>query len=192
MTMQTLTSSKSILDEAQHRMQKTMDAVRKDFQSLRTGRASTALVEEIHVDYYGSGKPLKGIASISTPDAKTILIQPWDPSIAGAIEKAILQADLGLVPANDGKVIRIKVPPLTQERRAELDKVLRKTAEDGRISVRNIRHEANEAVKRLEKGKTMSEDESRSVQKKIQELTDKFIKLVDETLAKKEAEIKEV
>lgn len=190
--MQTLTSTKSILDETQHRMQKALDSVRNEFQNLRTGRASVALVEAIQVECYETMSPLKSLASISTPDAKTITIQPWDPSICGAIEKAILKAELGLTPINDGKHVRIKIPALTEERRKELDKVIRKVAEDGRVSIRNVRHEANESVKRLEKAKSIGEDESHLVQKKVQEHTDKFVKLIDEALAKKEAEIKEV
>ncbi|MBI4388197.1 MAG: ribosome recycling factor [Candidatus Omnitrophica bacterium] len=190
--MQTLTSTKSVVDETQRRMQKTLDAVKSEFHNLRTGRASIALVETIQVECYGSTTPLKSVASILTPDAKTIAIQPWDPSVCAAVEKAILKSGLGLTPANDGKVIRIKVPALTEERRHELDKLIRKISEDGRISIRNVRHEANEAVKRLEKAKTISEDESRTTQKKVQECTDRFIKLVDETLSKKESEIKEV
>ena len=190
--MQTLTSTKSIIDEAQSRMQKALDATKNEFHSLRTGRASGAMVEGIHVDCYGTMSTLKSIASITTPDSKTILIQPWDASVCGAIEKAITKADIGLQPIVDGKLIRIRIQPLTAERRQELDKVLRKVAEDGRVSIRNVRHEANDAVKRLEKAKTIGEDESRGVQKKVQELTDKFVKSVDEALAKKEAEIKEV
>ncbi len=190
--MQTLTSTKSILDETSRRMQKAVDATRNEFHNLRTGRASITLVETIQVECYGAASPLKSIASISTPDSKTIAIQPWDPSLVGVIEKGILKAELGLTPMNDGKVIRVKIPSLTDERRRELDKLIRKAAEDGRVSVRNIRHEANEAVKRLEKAKAISEDESRTVQKKVQDLTDKFTKLVDEALTKKEQEIKEV
>lgn len=190
--MQTLVSTKSVLDESQHRMQKALDATKNEFHSLHTGRASVALVESIQVDCYGAMRPLKGVASIATPDTKTIVIQPWDPSALGAIEQAIQKTGLGLVPSNDGKVIRIKIPALTAERRQELDKLVRKIAEDGRVQVRNIRHEANDAVKRLEKSKTVSEDESRTTQKKVQELTDRFTKQIDEALAKKESEIKEV
>lgn len=190
--MQTATSAKSVLDETQSRMQKSVDATHGEFRSIHTGRASIALVEAIAVECYGASKPLKGLASITTPDAKTITIQPWDPSLIGAIDKAIVKAELGLVPTNDGRVVRIKIPSLTEERRRELDKIIRKIAEDGRVSIRNIRHEANEAVKRLEKSKTIGEDESRGTQKKIQEVTDRFIKNVDDLLAKKEVEIKEV
>lgn len=190
--MQTATSTKSVLDETQSRMQKSVDATHGEFRSIHTGRASIALVEAIQVECYGSSKPLKGLASITTPDAKTVTIQPWDPSLIPAIDKAIVKAELGLVPTNDGRVVRIKIPSLTEERRKELDKIIRKIAEDGRVSIRNIRHEANEAIKRLEKAKTISEDESRGTQKKVQDATDKFSKMVDELLAKKEVEIKEV
>ncbi len=189
---QTIDPAKSILTDAEHRMQKALDATKHEFQSLHTGRASIALVEGIRVDYYGNMTPLKGMASLATPDTKTIVIQPWDVSALSAIEKAISTSGLGLVPNNDGKLIRIKMPALTQERRAELDKLIRRHAEEGRVSIRNIRHEANEAIRKLEKAKTIGEDVSKANQKKIQDLTDKFIKLIDEVLAKKEHEIKEV
>lgn len=189
---QTIDPAKSILTDAEHRMQKALDATKHEFQSLHTGRASIALVEGVRVDYYGNMTPLKGMASITTPDTKTIVIQPWDGSALTAIEKAISTSGLGLVPNNDGKLIRIKMPALTQERRAELDKLIRRHAEEGRVSIRNIRHEANDAIKKLEKAKTIGEDVSKANQKKIQDLTDKFIKLIDEVLAKKEHEIKEV
>ena len=190
--MQTFTSTKSILDETNHKMQKALDVIKAEFHNLRTGRASISIVESIQVDCYGNMMALKSLANLSTPDSKTILIQPWDTSIAGAIEKAIQKADIGLTPVNDGKIVRVKIPPLTDERRKELDKLMRKVAEDGRVSIRNVRHEANEAAKRLEKAKTIGEDESRGVQKKIQEATDKFVKLIDEALTKKEAELKEI
>jgi len=190
--MQALTSTQSILSETEQRMQKSLDVTRHEFHSMRTGRASVTIVEAIQVDCYGTNQPLKAVASISTPDPKTVAIQPWDPSVIGAVEKAILKSDLGMTPSNDGRVVRIKIPALTEERRKELDKIIRKAAEDGRITVRNIRHEANDAVKRLEKSKAIGEDESRGVQKKVQDLTNKFIKLVDEALAKKEAEIQAV
>ena len=189
---QTIDPSKSILTDAEHRMQKALDATRHEFQSLHTGRASIALVEGIRVDYYNNMTPLKGMASISTPDTKTIVIQPWDMSALAAIEKAISTSGLGLVPNNDGRLIRIKMPALTEERRVELDKLIRKHAEEGRVSIRNIRHEANEAIRKLEKAKTIGEDISKGNQKKVQDLTDKYIKLIDEVLAKKEHEIKEV
>lgn len=190
--VQTIDHTKSIMTDAEHKMQKTLDAVRQEFQSLHTGRASVALVEGIKVDYYGTITPLKGLASISTPDSKTIVIQPWDVSGLAAIEKAISVSGLGLVPNNDGKVVRIQMPQLTQERRNELDKLIRRIAEEGRVSIRNVRHEANDNVKKLEKGGTIGEDVSKVAQKKVQDLTDRYIKSVDEALAKKEHEIKQV
>jgi len=190
--MQALTSSKSILDQASQRMQKTVDVTHHDFQGMRTGRASITLVESIQVQAYGSSQPLKAIASLSTPGAKTIAVQPWDPSVIGAIEKAIQKSGLGLTPNNDGKVIRLNIPALTEERRKELDKLIRKVSEDGRVSIRNIRQEANEAAKRLEKDKVVSEDEGHSTQKKVQDLTNKYVKMIDDLLVKKEQELKEI
>ncbi|MBI4358378.1 MAG: ribosome recycling factor [Candidatus Omnitrophica bacterium] len=190
--VQTANQTKPILDEAEKKMQRALDAVRQEFQSLHTGRASVALVEGIKVDYYNTMTPLKGVASISAPDSKTIVIQPWDVSALGAIEKAIQVSGLGLVPNNDGKVVRIQMPQLTEERRAELDKLIRKNAEEGRVSIRSIRHDANEAIKKLERAGTIGEDVSKVNQKHVQDVTDKYIKLIDEALAKKEHEIKQV
>ena len=189
---QVINQTKQILDDSEHKMLKALDATRGEFHSLHTGRASTALVEGVKVDCYNTITLLKGLASISTPDSKTIQIQPWDQTALSAIEKAISVSGLGLVPNNDGRVIRIKMPQLTAERRVELDKLIRKIAEEGRVSIRNIRHEANESVKKLERAGTIGEDISKTNQKKVQELTDKYIKLVDEALAKKEHDIKEV
>ena len=190
--VQVVNHTKPILDDAEHRMQKTLEALRQEFQNLHTGRASVALVEGVKVDFYGAITPLKGVASISTPDSKTIVIQPWDVSALTAIEKGISVSGLGLVPNNDGKVIRIQMPQLTEERRSELDKLIRKHAEEGRVSVRNVRHEANDGIKKLERAGTLGEDVSKVAQKKVQDLTDKYIKSIDEALAKKEHEIKQV
>lgn len=190
--VQTINHTKPILDDAEKRMQKGLDAVRQEFHSLHTGRASVTLVEGIKVDYYNTVTPLKGVASITTPDSKTIVIQPWDVSALGPIEKAIQTSGLGLVPNNDGKVVRIQMPQLTQERRIELDKLIRKIAEEGRVSIRNIRHEANDAIKKLERASTIGEDVSKVNQKHVQEVTDKYIKWIDEALTKKEHEIKQV
>ena len=190
--VQTINHTKPILDDAEHKMLKALDAIRQEFYNLHTGRASTALVEGVKVDYYNTMTPLKGLASITTPDSKTIVIQPWDISALAHIEKAISVSGLGLVPNNDGKVIRLQMPQLTEERRTELDKLIRRIAEEGRISIRNIRHEANDLVKKLERTSTIGEDVSKVAQKKNQDLTDKYIKLVDEALAKKEHEIKQV
>ena len=187
---QVFNDTKSILTDTEHRMQKALDVARHEFQSMRTGRASVALVENIQVEYYGSKIHLKGLATINTPDAKTIAIQPWDANAVSAIEKAISSSGLGLTPASDGHILRIQIPPLTEERKREMDKLVRKVAEDGRVAIRNIRHEANESVKKIEKSKVIGEDISKATQKKVQDLTDKFVKLVDEALEKKELELK--
>ena len=187
--MQTLNSIKDVMHEVTTRMEKGLEATRKEFQNLRTGRASIHLVEGILVNYYNTPTPIKGLASVSTPDFKTILIQPWDQTVVPEIDRAIQASDLGITPQNDGKVIRLNIPPLTEERRMELLRVVKKTAEAGRISIRNARHEGNEAVKRLEKDKVITKDDSQKAQKEIQKLTDKYIALTDESLAKKEEEI---
>lgn len=189
---QALDQLKSILTDTEHKMQKAVDATTQEFHNLRTSRASIMLVETIQVDYYNTKTQLKSLASLTTPDARTILIQPWDPSSLDAIEKAILASSLGLTPSTDGKVIRIQMPPLTDERRQDLNKMVRKIAEEGRVSIRNIRHEANDAIKKLERTHAIGEDVSKSNQKKVQDLTDKFIRMVDDALTKKEREIKEV
>lgn len=181
---------RKILDDTQRKMDKALGMTRKEFQDVRTNRASIGLVEGILVDYYGTPTTLKGMATLSIPDPRTIQITPWDASLLGEVEKAISKSDLGLTPNNDGKVVRLQVPPLTEERRSELAKVIRRVAEEGRVNVRNIRHEAIEALKTLEKGKQISEDESHHGQKEIQKLTDRFIADVDQAASKKEQEIK--
>jgi len=181
--------TKKVISETTKKMDKGLEITRREFKNIRTGRASIALVEGLQVDYYGTPTPVKGIASINTPDPKTIAIQPWDPSIINEIEKAIQKSSLGLTPINDGKIVRMNIPPLTEERRGELTKVVRKVAEEGRVSVRNARHEGIEQLKKLEKEKSIPEDVSHSAQKEIQKITDKHIALVDEALKHKEAEI---
>ena len=183
---------RKFLEEGQRKMDKALGLTRKEFQDIRTGRASMGLVEHLQVDYYNTPTPLKGLATISIPDPRTIQIQPWDVSILGEIEKAVLKSDLGLTPMNDGKVVRIPVPPLTEERRLELAKVIRRVAEEGRVAIRNVRHEAIESIKALEKKKVISEDESHHGQKEVQKLTDRFTAEVDQAVAKKEAEIKTI
>ena len=183
---------RKILDESHRKMDKALSLTRKEFQDLRTGRASISLVEHLQVDYYNTPTPLKGLATINIPDARTIQIQPWDVSILGEIERAVLKSGLGLTPMNDGKVVRIQIPSLTEERRLELAKVVRRVAEEGRVAVRNIRHEAIESIKGLEKAKQISEDESHHGQKEVQKLTDRFIGEVDQAVQKKEQEIKSI
>jgi len=180
---------KEILRDTETKMKKTADATAREFATIRTGRASGSLIEGVMVDCYGAPTPLKQLANISIPDARMIMVQPWDKTLLPEIEKAIMKSDLGIVPTNDGKTIRIMIPPLTTERRAELDKVLKKIAEDGRISIRTARHAAIEHVKKLEKDKQATEDERFKSQDDIQKLTDKHIKEIDAYLANKEKEI---
>lgn len=182
-------TAKEIITTTDVKMKKTVEATLRDFSTVRTGRASTAIVDNIKVEYYGTVTPLKQLAAVSTPDARLIMIQPWDKNSLADIEKAILKSDVGIAPTNDGKVIRLAVPPLTQERRAELDKVLKKIAEDGRISLRTARHSAVEHVRKLEKDKAITEDEKFKSQEEIQKITDKHIKDIDTALAAKEKEI---
>lgn len=182
-------TAKEVITDTDVKMKKTVEATLREFSTVRTGRASTAIVDTIKVEYYGTVTPLKQLAAISTPEARLIVIQPWDKNSLGDIEKAILKSDVGISPTNDGKVIRLSVPPLTQERRAELDKVLKKIAEDGRISLRTARHAAVEHIRKLEKDKAITEDEKFKSQDEIQKITDKHIKEIDTNLAAKEKEI---
>ncbi|MBI3317389.1 MAG: ribosome recycling factor [Candidatus Omnitrophica bacterium] len=180
---------KKVTEDIKRKMSKSLEATKKEFQNIRTGRASIALVEGIQVDYYNTPTPLRGLASISTPDPKTIAIQPWDITVINEIEKAIQKSGLGLTPINDGKIVRMQIPPLTEERREELTRLVRKVAEEGRVSIRNSRHEGIEQVKKLEKAKTIPEDVSHATQKEIQKITDGFIAQTDEALKHKENEI---
>jgi len=183
---------KEIISQAEEKMKKTVDVTVREFSTVRTGRANPGLVEGIRVDYYGTLTPLKQLAGISTPEARLIVIQPWDPSSIGAIEKAILKSELGITPSNDGKVIRLSVPPLTQERRAELVKVVQKIVEEGRIAIRSIRRDANESIKQSQKDHAITEDESFKAQDEVQKLTDKYIKELETISKKKENDIMEV
>jgi ribosome recycling factor len=180
-----------IIKKAEQDMKRATEATLKDFNSVRTGRASLALLDGIVVDYHGTPTPLKAVANLATPERRLITIQPWDASLVPAIEKAILKSDLGITPSNDGKVIRLAVPTLTEERRKELVKVVRKLAEEGRVIIRNIRREANEALKKLEKNKQLSEDGVHKGMDQTQDLTNRMIKSLDELLEKKEKEIME-
>jgi ribosome recycling factor len=180
---------KEILHDTETKMRKTVDATNRDFSTIRTGRASTALLENVKVEYYGVLTPLKQVAAVSTPDARLIVIQPWDKNVLVDVERAILKSDIGITPTNDGKVVRLSIPSLTMERRAELDKILKKIAEDGHISIRTGRHAAIESVRKLEKDKAVTEDEKFKAQEDIQKLTDKYIKEIDTVLAAKEKEI---
>lgn len=181
-----------IKDEAQARMGKSIDDLSRALAAIRTGRASIALLDPIKVDYYGTLTPLNQIATLATPNSTTLTIQPWDVSQIRTIETAIRASDLGINPANDGKLIRLAIPPLTQERRKELVKRLHKVVEQHRIAVRNIRREANDAVKRLEKGKTISEDESKRGLDQMQKITDASIQEINKAADLKEKEILEL
>lgn len=181
-----------VLKDARVRMQKAVEATARELATLRTGRASPALLEHIKVEYYGTSVPLNQLASISVPEPRLLVVQPWDRNAAKAIEKAILQSELGLVPSSDGVVLRIPIPPLTEERRRELVRVARKHAEEGRVAVRNVRREAKETLEELEDAREISEDEARRAQEELQKLTDRFIGEIDALLQKKEAEILEV
>jgi len=174
------------------RMDRTIEALKKEFSSIRTGRASLALLDGIMVNYYDALTPLQQLASLSIPESRQMAIQPWDPKAIPDIEKAILKSDLGLTPMNDGKMIRMSIPLLTEERRKQLVKIVKKKAEEAKVAVRNIRRDANEELKKLEKEKHLSEDEIKKAQDEIQKITDSYITRVDDVLANKEKEIMEV
>ena len=180
------------LSDVEDHMKKAIEAAQRSFNTIRTGRANASLLDRITVDYYGTETPLKSLANINTPDASTITIQPYDPSSLNNIEKAIYMSDLGLTPNNDGSVVRLNIPPLTSDRRKELAKLAGKFAEEQKVSIRNIRRDAIDSVRKQEKNKEISEDESRGIQDDIQSLTDKYIVKVDEVLAAKEKEISTV
>ncbi|NLW24722.1 MAG: ribosome recycling factor [Clostridia bacterium] len=183
---------KEILTDAEGRMKKTIDVLKKDFAGMRAGRANPAILEKVQVDYYGTPTPVNQLANITAPEARLLVIQPWDKTAISAIEKAILKSDLGLNPSSDGTVIRISIPQLTQERRKELVKSVKKKAEEARVSIRNIRRDANDEIKSLEKQKEISEDEAKKAQDDVQKITDKYIAEVDKITDNKEKEIMEV
>jgi ribosome recycling factor len=180
-----------ILSECRQSMNKTIEAFKKDLVRIRTGRASTALLDGVKVNCYDTQMPLDQVASLSVPESRLITIKPWDQSIIGEIEKSILKSELGLTPMNDGKIIRIPIPPLTESRRKELVKLAKKTAEEGKIAVRNHRRESNELLKELKNEKEISEDDFFKAQEEVQNITDEFIKKVDQITAEKEKEIME-
>ncbi|MDR3606172.1 MAG: ribosome recycling factor [Oligoflexia bacterium] len=181
--------SKEIIDSMTQNMDKSIQSLKGDLAKVRTGRASTALVEPVHVDYYGSSVPLNQVANVTTPDARTIQVSPWEQGIIGAIEKAILAANIGLTPQNDGKVIRIPLPPMTEERRKDMVKLVKKMGEETKVAVRNHRRDANEEVKKQEKAKTVSEDEAKKSLDLVQKKTDEKVAEVDKVVAAKEKEI---
>lgn len=180
------------IKEMQDQMDAAIEAMRREFSGVRTGKATPTLLDTVKVEAYGSKMPLNQVANVSTPEARLIVVQPYDKSVINDIEKAIMAADLGLNPSNDGTLIRVPIPPLSEERRKEMVKLLHKMAEEGRISVRHARQEANKAIKELEHDHEISEDEARRQLDTVQEITDEYIAKIDEMMKKKEAEVMEV
>jgi len=181
-----------VLQETKERMGKSEKAFEKELSKVRTGRASQAILDNVMVDYYGTQTPLPQMATVSIPESRLITVKPWDVSVINDVEKAILKANLGLTPSNDGKLIRISIPPLTEERRKEIVKSVAKTCEDYKVAVRNIRRDANEMLKELQKEGEISEDDSFKAQKQVQDTTDEYVKKLDAIFADKEKEILEV
>ncbi|HHY35560.1 MAG TPA: ribosome recycling factor [Firmicutes bacterium] len=181
-----------LMRRAEERMKKVIETLKKDFAGVRAGRASPALLEKVMVDYYGIPTPVNQVATIGVAPPRTLVVQPWDKKMLGAIEKAILKADLGAPPVSDGNVVRVSIPAPSGERRQEIVKQLRKMAETQRVAIRNIRREINEEIKKSEKDGELSEDESKRAQEKVQKLTDKYIQAIDEMLEAKEKEVMEV
>jgi len=177
------------LTDVEARMQKAVEATQHNFNTVRTGRANASLLDRITVEYYGAETHLKALASISSPDASTLQIQPFDRSTMRAIEKAISESDIGLTPNNDGTSIRLNIPPLTTDRRKELVKMVAKLAEEGKVAIRNVRRDAIDSIRKLEKAKEISEDDSKSQQEQVDKLTEKFVKTIDKVTAEKEKEI---
>jgi ribosome recycling factor len=182
----------SQIKQAEEKMKKAVDVTREDLAGLRTGRASPRLIEKIEVDYYGTKTPLNQLAGISVPEARLLVITPYDRNAMSAIEKAIMASDIGITPSNDGTVIRLAVPALTEERRKELIKVAKERAEEGRVSIRNVRRHSKDEMERLKKEGEVSEDDLKRVEKELQKLTDKFVEDVDELVSNKEQELLEV
>lgn len=183
---------KEILSTAQTKMQKTIEVLRVDLVSVRAGRASVSLLDKVMVEYYGTPTPVNQVASVTVPEPRMIVIQPWEKNLLKDIERAIMKSDLGLNPNSDGSVIRLNLPQLTEERRKELVKTVHKKAEDARVSIRNLRREANDSVKKAEKAKEITEDEAKKANDDIQKMTDKFIKEVDTVMEHKEKEVMEI
>ena len=181
-----------LLNECEAKADKTIENFKRNLSSIRTGRASTSLLDRVSVDYYGTPTPVNQVANVSAPEPRLITISPWERTMLGEIEKAILKSDLGLNPNNDGTTIRLEIPQLTEERRKELSKKVGKEAEDAKVAVRNIRRDSNDAVKKSEKKKEITEDDSKEAQTKIQKITDAKIKQIDEIKDKKEKEVMEV
>jgi len=184
--------TKDVIKKMSLFMDKSIDSLRKEYQKVRTGRASTGLLDDVRVDYYGTPSPLSQVATLAVPEPRTITLQPWESKMIPIIEKAILNANLGLTPANDGKLIRLNLPPLTEERRKDIVKQLKKMAEETKVAIRNIRRDAIDDLKKLEKDKSISEDELKRAEKEVQDTTNVHVARVDEVLAHKEKEVMEV
>jgi len=178
-----------VITEAKGKMDRAMETLKMELSKMRTGRASTSILDDVRVEYYGQNVPLNQVSTLGVPDARLITIQPWEAGMVSVIEKAILKSSLGLNPNHDGKVIKLPIPPLNEERRKELVKYIKKLGEDSKVSIRNIRRDANEHIKKLEKSEHASEDDIKKGEKEIQKLTDDHIKLIDDTVTHKEKEI---
>lgn len=183
---------KKVIDEAERKMKSSVEATRREMATIRTGKATTSLLDTVRVNYYGNMVPINQTANVSAPEPRMLLIQPWDKSMVEEIKKAVLKSDLGLNPTDDGMVIRIPIPSLTEERRKDLVRTVKLMAEEGRVKVRGIRREANDKLKGLEKDKSISEDDSRKAQSEIQKITDKYVEAIDGVLDNKQKEIMEV
>ncbi|MCG9478825.1 MAG: ribosome recycling factor [Actinomycetia bacterium] len=181
-----------VFKESEERMKQSVEKTQHEFNTIRTGRATVALLDEIFIDYYGSKTPIKHVANISIPEARTMVIAPYEPKFLKEVEKQILASDLGITPNNDGKAVRLSIPPLNEERRKELVKLVKKIAEEGRVSVRNIRRDLNDQLKKMETDGDITEDDHIRMQKDVQDLTDKYIEKINEALSNKEKEIMEV
>ena len=184
--------TKDVINNMNAHMDKTIESLRKEYQKVRTGRATTSLLDEIKVDFYGTPSPLNQVATLAIPEPRTITIQPWDAKLIPIIEKAIMNANLGLTPANDGKLIRLNLPPLTEERRKDIVKQLKKVAEEAKVAVRNIRREANDELKKMEKDKKLAEDDLKRAEKEVQDFTNSHVAKIEEVLAHKEKDVMEV
>ena len=181
-----------VISRGRSGMEKSVDALKKELARIRTGRASTTLLDEVRIDYYGTPTPLNQVGTLTVPEPRLITIQPWEKNLIPEIEKAILKSDLGLNPSSDGILVRIAIPPLTEERRKEMVKLTKRVGEDAKIAIRNVRRDANESLKKLEKDKEISEDELKRGEKEIQDLTDGYVKKIDEIVAAKEKEVMEI
>ena len=182
----------SVLGETERKMDSSITALKRELSAIRTGRATPALIENVPVDYYGVSTPLNQIASISTPDARAIMVQPWDKQALQEIEKSLIKSDMGFNPSNDGTIITVPIPPLTQERRQELVRLLKRKLEEGKVSIRNVRRDGIDSLRKLERAKSISQDENRRTQEQLQKSTDNHVKIADELGASKETEIMQV